>query len=192
MLNFKNKFKNKFKNGFSLIELMIALLIGLFLMGGVISVFAVNQKTVATKRDLDNTQEALRFISNTVSRVVRQADSISSTSTGAQLVLSFTGATGLKNCLGQVVAGVQTDTFTYAANELLCNNTTLVGDVNGVSFLYGVDANSDGMITNAEYIAAPTDWTKVMSVRMSVMLTNGKTNSFTSTLRQKLINKYAG
>ena len=180
------------QQGFTLIELMISLVIGLFLIGGVISVFATNQKTVETKRNLDNTQEALRFSANTVSRIVKQADAITNASTGSQLVVSFTGATGLKNCLGQVIAGVQINTFTYSNNQLLCNNTALVGDITAVSFLYGVDANNDGMISNAEYVATPSDWTKVDSIRMSITLTNGKTNSFTATLRNKLINKYAG
>lgn len=179
------------QQGFTLIELMISLLIGLFLMGGVISAFVVNQQTVNKKRDLDNTQEALRFSANTVSRIVRQADSISNTSTGTRLVVTFTGAAGLKNCLGQVLAGVQTNTFTYSNNQFLCNNTALVDDITNISFLYGVDANADGYITNAEYTATPTDFTKVDSIRMSLGLTNGKTNSFTATLRNKLINKYA-
>ncbi len=183
--------KKSIQSGFTLIELMISLLIGLFIMGGVISAFVVNQQTVNTKRNLDNTQEALRFTANTVSRIVRQADSISNTSTSSQLVVSFTGGTGLKNCLGQVVSGVQTNTFTYSSNQLLCNNTALVGDITAISFLYGVDANADGYITNAEYIAAPTNWALVDSVRMSMTLSNGKTNSFTATLRNKLISKYA-
>jgi prepilin-type N-terminal cleavage/methylation domain-containing protein len=180
------------QQGFTLIELMISLLIGLFIMGGVISVFVVNQQTVATKRNLDNTQEALRFTANTVSRIVRQADSISNTSTNSQLVVSFTGGSGLKNCLGVAIAGVQTDTFTYANNQLLCNNTALIDDITAISFLYGVDANADGVITNAEYTAAPADFTKVDSIRMSMTLTNGKTNRFTATLRNKMIAKYAG
>ncbi len=183
--------KKRSQKGFTLIELMIAMVIGLFLMGGLISAFATNQKTVSTKRDLDNTIEALRFISGTVNRIVRQADSISSTSTTSQLAVTFTGATGLKNCLGQVVNGVQTDTFTYANNQLFCNGTALVGDIAGMTLLYGVDANSDKVISNAEFIAAPSDWSKVDSVRMSIILTNGKTNTFTSTLREKLISKYA-
>lgn len=178
--------------GFTLIELMIAMVIGLFLMGGLISAFATNQKTVSTKRNLDNTIEALRFISGTVNRVVRQADSIGNTSTASQLAVTFTGATGLKNCLGQVVNGVQTDTFTYSNNQLLCNGTALVGEIGGINVLYGVDSNNDDLISNAEYIATPSDWSKVDSIRMSVTLTNGKTNTFTSTLREKLISKYAG
>lgn len=184
--------KHKTQQGFTLIELMIAMVIGLLLMGGLISAFATNQKTVSTKRDLDNTIEAFRFISSTVNRIVRQADSISSTSTASQLAVTFTGATGLKNCLGQVVNGVQTDTFIYSSNQLLCNGTALVGDITGMTILYGVDANNDKIISNAEFISAPSDWSKVDSVRVNITLTNGKTNTFTSTLREKLISKYAG
>lgn len=184
--------KNKQQLGFTLIELLIAMVIGLFLMGGLISAFATNQKTVSTKRDLDNTIEALRFVSGTINRIVRQADSIGNTSTGSQLAVIFTGASGLKNCLGQVVNGVQTDTFTYTNNQLLCNGTALVGDISGISLLYGVDSNKDGIISNAEFTSTPADWGKVDSIRMTLTLTNGRTNTFTSTLREKLILKYAG
>lgn len=184
--------KTHHQKGFTLIELMISMLIALFLLSGVISAFVANQKTVSTKTTLDNSQEALRFSANTISRVVRQADSLSSTSNNSQLVVSFTGATGVKNCLGQTIAGTQTDTFTYSNNQLFCNNTALVGDINGVSYLYGVDSNSDGIVSNSEYTATPTDWTKVNSVRVSMSLSNGKTTAFTATLRNKLISKYAG
>jgi prepilin-type N-terminal cleavage/methylation domain-containing protein len=184
--------KKYHQKGFTLIELMIVLLVGLFLLSGVISAVVVNQQTVNTKTNLDNTQEAFRFSSSTISRIVRQADSLSSASTANQLVVSFTGDTGLKNCLGQVVTGVQTDTFTYSNNQLLCNNTPLVGDITGISFLYGADANNDGWVSNSEYIAVPADWTQVNSVRVSISLTNGKTNSFTATVRSKLTAKYKG
>lgn len=185
-------YQKNHQKGFTLIELMISMLIALFLLSGVISAFVANQNTVTTKNSLDNTEEALRFSAATISRVVRQADSLSGTSSNSKLGVNFTGATGVKNCLGQSLAGTQTDTFTYSNNQLLCNNTPLLGDINGITFLYGVDSNSDGWVSNSEYTAAPTDWTKVISVRVRLSLTTGKTTDFTATLRNKLISKYAG
>jgi len=58
--------------GFTLIELMVALVLGLLMIGAVIIVFISNQQTAQTKQELDRAQEAVRFASHTIMRVVQQ------------------------------------------------------------------------------------------------------------------------
>ena len=60
--------------GFTLIELMVALVLGLLMIGAVIIVFISNQQTAITKQELDRAQEAFRFASHTITRVVQQGE----------------------------------------------------------------------------------------------------------------------
>lgn len=62
--------------GFTLIELMVALVLGLLMIGAVIIVFISNQQTAQTKQELDRAQEAFRFASHTIMRVVQQGIAI--------------------------------------------------------------------------------------------------------------------
>jgi len=60
--------------GFTLIELMVALVLGLLMIGAVTIVFISNQQTSRTKQEMDRAQEAFRFASHTITRVVQQGE----------------------------------------------------------------------------------------------------------------------
>jgi type IV pilus assembly protein PilW len=62
--------------GLSLIELMIAMVLGLFLIGGVISIFVSNQQSFRDNEGLARIQENARFAFEQLSREVRDAGSI--------------------------------------------------------------------------------------------------------------------
>lgn len=64
----------RYSRGFTLIELMVALVLGLLMIGAVIIVFISNQQTAITKQELDRAQEAFRFASHTITRVVQQGE----------------------------------------------------------------------------------------------------------------------
>lgn len=59
--------------GFSLVELMIALLLGLIVVGGVISLFVNNQQAARTNEGLGRLQENARVAFELMAREVRQA-----------------------------------------------------------------------------------------------------------------------
>ena len=105
--------------GFTLIELMVGLVLGLLLIGAVISVFVSNQETYRLKAELDDAQEAFRFGSHTLSRVIRQGTSIEDPAgDNAQLrvVMAHESASdwgGVKDCLGRRI----TDYSDYDASE---------------------------------------------------------------------------
>jgi type IV pilus assembly protein PilW len=62
--------------GFSLIELLVSLALGLFLMGGVISIFVSNQQSFKDNEGLARIQENTRFAFEQLSREVRDAGAI--------------------------------------------------------------------------------------------------------------------
>ena len=85
--------------GFSLVELMIAMVIGLILLAGVATVFISTQQTSQTKRDLENAQEALRYVHQSISRTVR-VGIIDDASDGQTLVITLDRSPATPDCLG--------------------------------------------------------------------------------------------
>jgi len=63
-------------SGFSLVELMIAMLLGLFLIGGVISVFLSNKQVYRQNENLARMQENARYAFEVVGRDIREAAGI--------------------------------------------------------------------------------------------------------------------
>jgi type IV pilus assembly protein PilW len=59
--------------GFTLIELLVALAVGLFLLGGVISIFVSNQQNYKINENLSRIQENARFAVEQIGREVRDA-----------------------------------------------------------------------------------------------------------------------
>jgi type IV pilus assembly protein PilW len=64
------------RHGFSLVELMIAMVLGLFLIGGVISVFLSNRQVYRQNENLARIQENARYAFEVVARDVREAAGI--------------------------------------------------------------------------------------------------------------------
>jgi type IV pilus assembly protein PilW len=64
------------KRGFSLVELMIAMVLGLFLIGGVVSVFLANRQVYRQNENLGRMQENARYAFEIVGRDVREAGGI--------------------------------------------------------------------------------------------------------------------
>ena len=64
------------QSGVSLIELMIAMVLGLLIIGGVTAIFVGAAGSFNVKRELDRSQENLRFVVNYLVHEVRQATRI--------------------------------------------------------------------------------------------------------------------
>lgn len=205
--------------GFNLIELMISLVLGLLLVGGVITVFVSNQTTYRTTTDLDNAQEAFRFASHTIMRVVRQAEEIQDSGRDGELLVLLSGSAGdgVRNCLGDEVgddAGnpdvveTQANQFLLAGEALRCNvyddpgatsgTPDTAGDlVDGVSqlvFWYG-EASDEYWNDKANFKDRTDvdDWTDVRSVRVDMQMAgSGLSTEFMATVRQSAISAAAG
>ncbi|WP_028492553.1 PilW family protein [Thioalkalivibrio sp. ALE19] len=205
--------------GFNLIELMISLVLGLLLVGGVITVFVSNQTTYRTTTDLDNAQEAFRFASHTIMRVVRQAEEIQNSGQDGELLVLLSGSAGdgVRNCLGDEVRDAdgdpdavetQANQFLLAGEALRCDVYDDPGDisdtpdttgdlVDGVSqlvFRYG-EASDDywNATDELEDYGSVDDWTDVRSVQVDMqMVGSGLSTEFMATVRQSAISAAAG
>jgi prepilin-type N-terminal cleavage/methylation domain-containing protein len=67
------------QKGFSLVELLIAMVLGLILMGGVIAAFLTATGSLAVNREIDRSQESLRFVAILLTDEIRQAVRIGGT-----------------------------------------------------------------------------------------------------------------
>jgi prepilin-type N-terminal cleavage/methylation domain-containing protein len=61
------------QKGFSLVELMIAMVLGLVLLGGVIAAFVSATGSLAVNREIDRSQESMRFVFDLLADEIRQA-----------------------------------------------------------------------------------------------------------------------
>ena len=61
------------QDGFSLVELMIAMVLGLILLGGVTAAFVSATGSLAVNREVDRSQESLRFVVILLTDEIRQA-----------------------------------------------------------------------------------------------------------------------
>ena len=180
--------------GFTLIELMIALVLGLLMIGATVTVFLSNQQTSRTMTELGNAQEAFRFASHTIMRVVQQGEI--QDPKGKLLSVLIKPADGNKDCFGRSVDGPTIDfvrnTFFFNGDELLNGDelqcrvevfvidnatptideiATLVEglDPNRSVFEFGV-GNAGFWSNNSDWVAAKdvTEWVNVRTVRVKL------------------------
>ncbi|EED34671.1 prepilin-type N-terminal cleavage/methylation domain protein [Luminiphilus syltensis NOR5-1B] len=163
------------QTGFTLIELMVAMALGLFIISGAVAMFLANQQSAAVKRDLDNAQDGIRFASQTITRVVREADNLAVA--GNTLTVTYDGGAGVRNCLGAVAgAGSNTDVFSVVAGDLQCNGEVITR---------GVSAFTAALL--------PDSLGNNVSVRVTLgMAGSALATDFTATARPMVLNLYAG
>lgn len=193
--------------GLSLVELMLAMVIGLFLIAGVVGVLISTRQSTDIKRELDRTQESLRFGATAITRVVRLATAIDAASTEDRLIVQLPGGAGRPDCAGLTGAG--TNTFRVEANRLVCTDVdgnpgnVLLRGVESLSLAYGIDADSDGVLRNSEYretdnVEAAGGWPEVISTRVTLTLTplegqDGAAEvSFVATMRARTLQASGG
>jgi hypothetical protein len=169
----------------------------LFLMAGAMAVFMAASRTGVLKTEADQSLEAFRFSHFILSRVTRQASGVSASNAANKLVLAMPA--NVDGCQGELNTSARTNTLTVnASGALTCSVNTgtaqpLVEGIHDVVFTYGVDANSDKRIAQAEFVAfgSVTDWTKVGSVLVTITAKrgtqSGNVTSFVLTLRNKAL-----
>ncbi len=193
-------------SGFTLIELMIAMVLGLILIGAVITVFLSTQQSYRLKTNFDNSQEALRFASHAILRVVQTSQSvISEDSTASRLNVDILGRDGALDCVGNPVpeGAIFRNTFYLpeGGDTLICEingagapstEFELVEGVEGVIFRYADAKDDTAPVADADY--KPYDdvdaWGNVRSVRTTLRMRpiggddgGGLEVTFTSTSR---------
>lgn len=117
--------------GFSITELLIAAGIGVFVVLGVVGVLTATREASRFTEQGDTRQEGLRYIAQTLTRVVRDGGGFTGT-TSSQLVVTFpdTLPNEVKDCLGQQANTAVSNTFTVAQSartgryELRCQRGT--------------------------------------------------------------------
>ena len=168
--------------GFSLIELMIAMVIGLILLAGVGTVFVSAQQTSQIKRDLDNAQEALRYVHQSVSRIVR-VGTIDDSSDGEKLIITMNRSAAIPDCLGKDNEGEVTVEYSLNGNHLECSVDGETGIVARNVTTFGIQYESlNGNAWN------DTDSTDAVSVRVSLAFGDFVATSFVATSRTAVLN----
>ncbi len=191
-------------SGFTLIELMIAMMLGLIIIGAVITVFLSTQQSYRLKTNFDNSQEALRFASHAILRVVQTSQSvISEDSTANRLSVDILGRDGALDCVGNPVPEgvIFRNTFSVpeGGNVLICDisgtgaPSTEFELVNGVDQIIFRFADADDMtapVADADYKSYDdvAVWGNVRSVRTTLQMLPGDDGfglevTFTSTSR---------
>jgi type IV pilus assembly protein PilW len=152
-MNFIFTFKRR-NTGFTLVELMIAMLLGLFLIGGVISVFLSNRQVYRQNDNLARMQESARYAFEVISRDIREARV---TPCGSNLptanVLNDPGSVVWWAKWGDGIHGYEADedeTETLPAKETATNPNEVTKRVAGTDafIIQNADGNPDVRIIN--------------------------------------------
>jgi prepilin-type N-terminal cleavage/methylation domain-containing protein len=196
-------------SGFSLIELMIAMILGLLIIGAVGTVFISAQQSYRVKADFEEAQEAFRFASHVINRLVQTSESIiEPDSSGTELRIQLVGGPGIFDCTGvEIPANLPPRTnafFRGADGTLRCDpnavsgepvgtGVALVSRVDAVSFRYADLQDNLAPLVSAGAFKEPTfdpvdgssniTWNNARSVRTTIRMDTGLQTFFTSTSR---------
>ncbi len=172
----------KKQNGFSLIEMMVAMIIGLFLMGGVLSVYISSIQSSRVNTALRTMQENGRFALSTLKNSIQlsgyintydpeERDKMEPFPAGGnddELTIRYQADTDCTGADTTVLAdpdtGVAENTIEVTATELRCtgnaggagNPQTIVDGVDEIRILYGLDDDDDADGIADRYVKANT------------------------------------
>lgn len=187
------------QHGFSLIEMMVALLIGLFLMGGVISVYVSSSQSSKVNEGLRTIQENGRYALMTLRESIQMAGYVSSYDPSVIITPFVSAGTGDNkvavtfegnlDCEGEAVTATFVEnTYSIKNGNLICNGNGDVDDdnvvidgVEALRVLYGVDDDNDKIADryltatdiNAKSSAANIWRDDVSSIRIGLLMNSG-------------------
>lgn len=187
-----------FQTGLTLLELMISLSLGLLLVTGIGTIYVGSNQTYRVQEQNARIQEAGRLALDVIGRSLHQAGywTMPVDPTDEKSCLGYTTATfppsctgtpiagtastvtvqydgtGGSNCSGAVVAAgtIATDAFDLNSNNLRCNTSPLISNVEDLQFLYGLDTTGDRSAN--QYVTAPTaaQQAQIVSVRVCILI----------------------
>lgn len=183
------------QSGFSLIEMMVAMVIGLFLMGGVVSVYLSSSQSSRVNHSMRTLQENGRFALASLKNNIQMAGYVNSYDPedaidpfpGAdntftnKLTVRFESDT---DCVGNDTTaahnGFAENTLEIINGELVCTGNvsatpqTIIAGVDQMQILYGLDDGTDRIAdryVNASTVTTNTGWRdNVISVRIALLL----------------------
>src|SRR6266481_7465784 len=136
------------QRGFTMIELMVALLIGLFLMGGLMTLLQNNRKAFSSQNQLSQLQDGERLAMSIMTGVIQQAGyfpdpTINSPSTALAAAPAFASGAGLAFAASQGLTGA-----TVAGSDVIsARYTTATGDG-----ILNCSGRSNGTGANLTYV----------------------------------------
>ena len=192
--------------GLTLLELMISLSLGLLLLTGIGTIYVGSNQTYRVQEQNARIQEAGRYALDILGRSIRQAGywdmpvapnanvtafaGNTITGTANSVTVQYDG-TGAADCSSAVIAAgnIVTEAIDLNANNLRCNTAPLISNVEALQFLYGIDTDLVGDQAANQYVAAPADWGRVVSVRACVLIrSDADTGQGITTTAQRYLN----
>lgn len=128
--------------GFTLIELMVAMVLGLIVVGGVVSVFLANQRTYRTNQALGDVQDSSRLAFEMMARDIREAGLTGCNNNGRMANVLNNKSTAWWADWGNAVHGYGSGT---AADPALTVGTAETNQVSGTDSLQLLGAADSGL-----------------------------------------------
>lgn len=188
------------QTGLTLVELMVAMVIGLLLLAGIMQVLITSQHSHRLQNGLSLVQENGRFITEYLGRHIRTAGdpawyfaSDEAEDTGDWPIEYSNGALTIRyqhteDCLGHTVGSagerdgleqplaVSTFYVDSETEQLMCvgngdgSAEPLIRGVDAVRYRFGEDTNGNGSANVYRHGDDVTDWSRVVSVRVGLLL----------------------
>lgn len=171
---------NKRHTGITLLELLIGMTLSLLLIGGAFSVYLSNKQTSDARQQLDQRQEALRFASYTLNRIIKNGTTLEPDSTTTELAVAFNRSSASPDCLGNTEVSDVVDRFRFNQDNktLTCNDQLLLNGIDQLTFSY-MSSDSAGKLG-----AVPAEEATLVKVDITI---GALDTSFSATSRASLI-----
>jgi len=134
--------RSKPSAGFTLIELMVAMLLGLIVIGGVVSVFLANQRSYRTNQALSDVQDGSRIAFEMMARDIRDAGLTGCNNNGRVANVVNPSGAAWWNDWGNAVRGYGSGT---TADPALTVGTAAGNQVSGTDSLQLIGATDTGL-----------------------------------------------
>ena len=182
--------------GFSLVELLVAGVIGLILLGGVISVFLGSKTTYRMQEQLAGVQTEGRFALMFLERIVQNAGWQDGVPQSDDIVAiagvdnSFSGTSfdevsatmfNMENtvdCNGVAITDndVTNRFYVDVDGTLICEGSgggrpqPIIENVESFQVLYGIDTDADGLVNRYLTANAVGDFTRVLAIKIAILV----------------------
>ncbi|SEG32117.1 PilW family protein [Marinobacterium lutimaris] len=175
------------EHGFTLIELMIAMLLGLVILGGVLTIYSSISHTNVIKTRFDSAQESIRYSHYVITRLVHNANSFAGSSSSS-LVIGYPGdITQVDDCQGSSLGPSSQTRFDAENGRLRCDDEDIALSIKNAEFEYGVIDDSTGQWKQTS-LANASSVKVILTVQPHADFAERKL-SFIATMRNPILEK---